>query len=163
MSRPYSPINDLYGVAPPKEPRRSRGRGWLFVLLVLAGLFVYESVRPVMRLRPNPPPIVVGAKLKAGGSEDGSQERMARACWDYAIQYLQDSYPFGQPLPESPSLGFGKTPKIRALCWPRLQQAWLQESSWARSYQWNTDWLTDSHSSFRKTLRAFLNDLGASS
>ena len=162
MSRRYSPIKDLYGVSPPEETPRRRGRVWLLVLLVLAGLFVYQSIRPVTRLRPDPPLAFMGAKLNASGAEDHSQERMARACWDYAIQYLQDSYPFGDRLPESPSLGFVKAPEIRIQCWPRLRQAWTRPESWVRSYQWNTNWLTNPHSSFQKNLRNLWDELGVS-
>ena len=164
MDRRNSPITDLYGAAPEDERPKQRGRGWLFVLLVLAGLFAYESIRPVMRLRPDPPPTVVGARLNSDETAYHSQERMARACWDFAIESVQKMYPFGQSLPKSPPPGFshrtGEASAISILCWPRLRVAWTQPDSWVQSYEWSTDWLTNPRGSFQRTLHNLMNYLG---
>jgi len=153
MDRRYSPITDLYGLSPRDEPPEKKGYGWLIVLLVLAGLFVYESISPVMQLRPNPPAVFVGARLNSDESAYHAQQRMARECWEYAIQQLQDVYPYGQPLPRSPTFGLVKAPAIRIQCWPRLQHVWTMDESWMRSYEWSTGWLTDRQGALQETLR----------
>lgn len=160
MSRKHSPINDLYGNGTWNVPPSRRRRVWPYLLLVLAALVVYQSVRPVMRLRPDPPPAVVGPRSNSGEVAYREQQRMARACWDYARQYLQDTYPYGRPLPPSPFLGFVKTPALRMVCWQRLRAVWMQPEAWSRSYAWSTDWLTDPQGSFQRTLRALWNSLG---
>lgn len=153
MDRRYSPITDLYGTTPPEKPRRDRGYGWLIVLLVVGGVFVTESLQIGMRLRSVPPPGFVGARLHSDETAYHAQERMAQDCWDYAVQHLQDKYPYGQLLPESPTVGVLKAPAIRIQCWPRLQRAWTQKESWKRTYRWNTDWIGELEDSLTTTLR----------
>jgi hypothetical protein len=164
MDRRYSPISDLYGPAPEEEPPKRKSHNWLYVLLALAGFFVFESLHPVMRLRSDPPPSVVGARLSQDQSQNESQSRMARACWDYAIESVQYAYPFGKSLPNNvpPRLkgSTGKPPEISVLCWPRLRDAWNQPESWVEKYEWSTTWITDPDSSFRQTLRKVTNALG---
>ena len=163
MDKRSSPITDLYGATPPEGPRKHRGRGWLLVVLLLAGLFILESIRPVMRLRPDPPPAVVGARLNSNAAENQAQDRMAQACWDYAIQSLQNRYPYGQPLPARPPLAsnqsVGNAPEISVLCWPRLRIAWAQPESWVQKYEWDTDWVTDPNGPFQQTVHNITNFL----
>jgi hypothetical protein len=163
MDRRYSPINDLYGATPEDESPKKRRHVFLFVLLALAGVFVYNSIRLVMRLRPDPPPAVVGARLNPGEAAYRSQERMARACWDYAIESVQKDYPYGQGLPNNPPPGSnnrtGKPSAISTLCWPRLRLVWTRRESWVRSYEWDTDWITDPRGSLQRTLHDILKFL----
>ena len=163
MDRRSSPITDLYGSSPEDySPRRSHT--WLYVLLTIAGFFVFESIQPVMRLRPDPPPSVVGATLKPGEASHESQMRTARACWDYAITSVQDVYPYGSDLPKNPPSRFkkkyGRAPALSELCWPRLRNAWGRSDSWARSYKWSTDWFTNPNSPFQRAIFNTLNRLG---
>jgi len=165
MDKRSSPIMDMYGVNPPTPPKRE-WRMWVLVLLVLAGFFLYESVHPVMRLRPDPPPAVVGARSNSNDTVHRTQERMAQACWEYATRFLQKNYPYGQSLPQSPYAGLGNPNEralaIRVQCWPRLRGVWTQEESWVQSYEWSIDWLTKPQSSFRRTIRYVCNILGIS-
>lgn len=166
MDRRSSPITDLYGATLPETPRKRGGRGWQVVLLFLAGLFILESIRPVMRLRPTPPPSVVSASLSPNGIKTQSQDRMAKACWDYATAYLQQSYPYGESLPKNPPLATrnsrGNASAISVLCWPRLRTAWTQNESWVRRYEWSTEWVTDPKGTFQKTLRDIIDFLNPS-
>ena len=163
MVRRYSPIDDMYGATPGNTPPKYWRHVLLFVLLALAGLFVYNSIRVVMRLRPDPPPAVVGAGLNPGETGYHSQERMARACWDYAIESVQKNYPFGHSLPKSPPPGpqnrTGNPSAISTLCWPRLRLVWTRPESWVRSYEWNTGWMTNPHGSFQRTLHRIVDYL----
>lgn len=164
MDRRYSPITDLYGTAPQDEPPRRRSYTVLYVLLVVAGLFVFESIRPVMRLRMDPPPSVVGAKLNNDASHYQSQLRTARACWAFAIDFVQNLYPYGKSLPKSPPPAthsrIGKASALSQLCWPRLRVAWTQRKSWKRSYELSTDWIYNPESSFRRTLHKVMDAFG---
>jgi hypothetical protein len=163
MDRRYSPIEDLYGATPGNEPSKYWRHVLLFVLLASAVLFVYNSIQVVMRLRPDPPPAVVGARLNSDGAGYRSQEQMARACWDYAVEYLQTQYPFGQSLPKSPPPGHnnrtGNPSAISVQCWPRLRAVWTQQDSWVKSYEWTADWITNPQGFFMRTLHHIVDFL----
>lgn len=145
MEKRYSPISDLYGVAPLGDTPRYRRRVWLFVLLALVSAFVYESISPVMRLRPDPPADLVGAMLYSKNTEYQAQQRMAQACWDYARLSLQKKYPFGAPLPKVPPVQLSghtrRAPAIQLLCWQELRHVWTRHDVWAQSYEWNFEWV----------------------
>lgn len=163
MDRRYSPIDDTYGAASGKEPPSYGRRVLLSVLLVLAGLFLYNSIDVVMRLRSDPPRSVVGARLNSDAAAFRSQQRMARACWNYAVVTVQKEYPFGQSLPANPPpgsrSGAGNPSAISVLCWPRLRLVWTRRDSWVRSYEWNTAWLTNPRGTFQRTLHRILDFL----
>lgn len=163
MDKRSSPIGDMYGTSPQDEVPKRGGHTWLWVLLLLVGFFVFESLQPEMRLRSDPPSSFVGAKLTSSKAEYRSQVRMAKACWDYAIRSLQDSYPYGQSLPRRPphSAGssIGKATAISVLCWPRLRVAWTQQESWVKKYEWDTSWISNPDSSFRQTIENAMNFL----
>jgi hypothetical protein len=164
MDKRYSPIVDMYGAVPDAPSPRGKDRFWLYVLLTIVSFFAIESIRPVMRLRPTPPPSVVGNSLSHDGDQIASQQRMARGCWDYAITSLQNVYPYGSDLPRDPppriSHRNGTSSVVSALCWPRLRVAWTQSESWVRSYEWSTDWATNPRSPFRQAIHNALNRVG---
>jgi len=164
MDRRYSAIDDLYGLASHEEPPKRGRRGWLYVMLALAGFFIFESLHPVMRLRSDPPSGFVGAKLNSNEAQYRDQQQMARACWDYAIQNVQQSYSYGQPLPKNPPSAsgnsIGNASAISVLCWPRLRQAWSQPESWVEKYEWSTDWVTNPNGTFQQTLHKLMTFLG---
>lgn len=166
MDRRSSPIADLYGVSPEHYSPRHKSHAWLYVLLTIAGFFVFESIEPVMRLRPDPPPSVVGAGLNPQGASKESLMRTARACWDYAVESLQDAYPYGKALPRNPPSSFtgkaGSPSGITELCWPRLRNAWGRRESWVPSYGWSTDWLTNPNGPFQRAFFNILNTFGIS-
>ena len=160
MDRRYSPITDLYGPAPEEKPPRHGSNTGLYLLLAVICLFVYESLQPVMRLRSDPPPSVVGTRLSQDDPQYESQLQMARACWNYAIESVQNAYPFGKSLPESvpPRLKdvTGNASDLSLRCWPRLRNAWTQPESWVKKYEWDTSWITDPNSPFRQTLHKII-------
>lgn len=165
MDRRYSAIDDMYGVGLGNAPPKRRGR-WLLYVLLLGGLFVFESLHPVMRLRSDPPAGFVGARLNSNEAQYRDQQRMARACWDYAIHSLQHSYPYGQTLPIIPpgtsGSSVGNVSTISVLCWPKLRQAWTQSESWVEKYEWSTDWVTNPHGTFQRAVRSVTSYLRAS-
>lgn len=163
MDRRYSPITDLYGAEPQNTPPR-RSRTGLYLLLALAGFFIFQSIRPVMHLRSDPPPSVVGARLNDNPPHYQSQLQTARACWAYAIDSVQNLYPYGSSLPKGPPKSARsrslRPTALSELCWPRLRDAWTQPDSWKRSYEWSTDWLTNPDSPFRQTVDRVMSELG---
>ncbi len=164
MDRRSSPLSDMYGTEPQDESPRGGSHTWLYILVAALGFFVFESLQPVMRLRSDPPLSVVGARLNQNDSQYQSQIRMARACWDYAIESVQNVYPFGQSLPKSPpprlNDSTGKPPALGLLCWPRLRVAWTQRESWVEIYIWNTQWVTDPDGTFQQVLHKALSVVG---
>jgi hypothetical protein len=164
MDRRCSPISDLYGLPPDDSPTRRKGRAGRYFLLLIAAYFIFQSVQPVMRLRPNPPRSVAGADLGRGGLADGAQLRMARSCWDYAVASVQNVFPYGGDLPSNPPSPLVSIPTepsaMGSQCWPRLRQAWTQPQSWVRSYRWSTEWITDPNGPVQGTISHALNWLG---
>ena len=160
MDRRYSPISDLYGPAPDDTPRKRGGRTWLYVLLILAGLFVFESLVPVMRLRSEPPSAFAGAQAEG----DQSQSQITRACWNYGIESVQHAYPYGRGLPDNlPARLKGQTERdldFRSRCWPMLRDAWTRPESWVEKYEWDTSWVTDPNDWLQQTIRKVLTILG---
>jgi hypothetical protein len=163
MDKRNSPITDLYGTSPEDYCPRRKSHTWLYVLMTITGFFAVGSIHPVMRLRPDPPPSVVGAGLNPAGASHESQMRTARVCWDYAIASVQDSYPYGGTLPRNPPSALkgksGKASATSALCWPRLRNAWTRPESWVRTYEWSTDWFTNADAPFQRTISNILNRL----
>lgn len=159
MDRRYSPISEIPGAAPRSEPTSYWQRVLMVILLVIGGLFAYNSLHIVMRLRSDPPLAVVGARLNPDSAAYHSHKLMAQACWNYAIVTLQQEYPYGRSLPVHPPSGLGNPSAISALCWPRLRDVWTKPDSWVRTYDWDMDWLTDPSGSFQQTLHRIIDFL----
>ena len=160
MDRRYSPISDLYGSAPEEKPQKHGSHTGLYVLLILAGFFVFESLVPVMRLRSEPPSAFGGARA----GRDESQLLMKKACWDFGVESVQHVYPYGRGLPDSlPARLKGQTERdldFRSRCWPMLRDAWPRPESWVEKYEWDTGWVTDRNGWVQQTLRKVLSILG---
>jgi hypothetical protein len=124
----------------------------LLILFVSAGLFVYASTRPQVRLRANMPPQFVDIPASAGPKPREAEERLAREYWNCVLTVIQWKYTRGSQLPDSPPEQFrvntqsapGSEPvsSSRVRYWHRLQLVWLMPSSWVTSREWSTDWLT---------------------
>lgn len=121
------------------------------IALVLAGLFVYRSTRPVMRLSAEPPPAYYGYGQTASRQEMQRQRRLALAYWTVAIQRIQIYYSPQKPLPADPPPQFrisddtssleADLSACRVQYWNRLRKVWKRGDTWVVSYGWNTDWV----------------------
>jgi len=164
MNRRYSPISDMYGVPPDDPSTRRKSRVWRYVLLIVAVYFIFQSIQPVMRLRPSPLQSVVGANVSPGELADKPQLQRAKTCWDYAVASVQDVFSYGGNLPANPPAPLVRIPARAsargAQCWLRLRQAWTQPQSWVRSYRWSTEWITDATGPVQGTISHALNRLG---
>ena len=123
-----------------------------FLLLIIpAGLFVYLSTRPLMRLQADPPAQFLRTNRQSGARS--SEERLARGYWDCAITFVQWKYTYGTPLPEDPPDAFRIDAKTygadansqpsRLRYWSKLRETWLAPASWRQDREWSTSWLTE--------------------
>ena len=132
----------------------------LVVLLVAVGLFAEASFSPIYRLRATMPPEFIDAPSSWPAEKRATEERIARAYWDCAVNEIQWRYGYGYRLPQDPpsdfivtSLNLGEAsgdPVIRARYWLMLQRVWYVPDNWTKSYHWDARWLTDWADSVRR-------------
>lgn len=122
------------------------------VSIVLAGVFVYKSVRPMMRLRDKPPPEFFDVNSKWTPAQRKAEDSLARAYWQCAITISRGEYGFESRLPDEPVPGFSVDSQLypslvtsasaaRIRYWRNLQKLWLRPHAWRQVYEWRTDWL----------------------
>lgn len=142
------PENHPFG----ERPARKRFGYWKWALaLVLAGLFIYRSTRPVMRLSAEPPPAFYEFSRTSDREGRQRERRLALAYWNVAVRNIQKFYSPGRPLPADPPPQFRISDAASPLetdlmagrlqYWNRLRKVWLEGDTWDVSYGWNTDWL----------------------
>jgi hypothetical protein len=121
----------------------------IWLLVIGAALFGFESFKPTYRLRPEMPRNFISAGLPP--ALRGGEERVARAYWDSAMLRVQGKYAYGQRLPQEPprefaisSSEFGPAAQepIRMRYWRQLQTVWLNSGSWHQTYDWDFEWVT---------------------
>jgi hypothetical protein len=161
MSSTNSVINELYGVEPARQRPEHQGVFGLVIVMLLGGMFLYESIHPVMRLRSEPPPAFLKgrANLKAAGTQD--QEHVARSYWDLAANFVSEKYSYGEFLPSRPpedfTIAMGGDYATSSLYWQRIRGQWNRPENWVQSYQLNTDWINSAVGSARKVVKNYLN------
>ena len=138
--------------------RRIRLGPWLLVLLPVALVFLV-CYRPVMRLKPQPPPGFVEMRQDWDAVRQSSENRAAQAYWQLAINFVQWRFAFGSKLPPEPIKEFrlddkdfprnsiAAAPATQLRYWNKLRAIWSQPSAWSQTYVWNTDWLREGLSS----------------
>lgn len=158
MGKRFSAIDDMYGVGPSEEPSRQHGRLWPYAFLVVALFVIAESVRPVLRLRSDPPQSVIGPRLTSDEGQYQAQKRTAEVCWKYAARHVQALYPHGHALPKSPPQVARNAARTASVaigdCWPRLRSVWTRRDSWVLSFEWSAKWISGRHSFFQEALGA---------
>lgn len=123
------------------------------VTIILAVLFVYKSVQPVMRLRLDPPAEFLDARPNWTTAQRQTEDRLGRAYWDMAVKLSRSVLVFGDRLPPEPPAVFSvdtkaypsaveSAPGARVRYWQNLQKVWQNPQSWDETYEWHTDWLT---------------------
>lgn len=161
MRYEYSVINELYGTENARRQPRREGSLGFYVLLALAGIFLFESVHPVMRLRSEPPPSFLIGKSARDARPSQSQENVARVYWNVAAGTVTERYSYGQLLPRNPPRDFTISQRdnyaTRALYWQRLRGLWNQQETWVRSYRFDTAWADGVLVSVGRVVQNYLN------
>jgi hypothetical protein len=139
------------------------------IVAVPAGLFVYASTRPIVRLRADMPAQFVDAPASASAKHRAEEERMARAYWNCAVALVQWKHSYGSPLPEIPPAEFRIDEKTapaseaaslsRLRYWHQLQSLWLSPEVWTASREWNTQWLTETIAHVVEGIEDYFGDL----
>lgn len=135
-----------------ERPARKRSGHWKWALvLVLAGLFVYRSTRPTMRLSAEPPPAFYGYNRTWDRQQRLRERRLALAYWSVAVVRIQKYYSPKRPLPADPPAQFRISDSASPLeadlmagrvhYWNRLRKVWKEGDTWVVSYGWNTGWV----------------------
>jgi len=153
-------------------PSTRKRRTGLWLLAIPLGLFILLSIRPVMRLRVEPPAEFLDMQFgRWDAKRRAVEERVARAYWERAVQLVQWKHSFGTPLPDNPPPEFnieGKGfqrgsveagPVTRARYWKKLRDAWVLPQAWDKSYEWNTDWIHATLGSLQETARRLVEDI----
>lgn len=125
---------------------------WL-ILFIPLGIFVALSIRPVWRLRVDPPAEFLQPDPAWDARRRVTEEELALGYWKSAVGAVQWEYGFGTNLPSSPpedfrieesnprTAGLERDPATRARYWAKFQKVWLLPQTWERSYGWDTSWI----------------------
>jgi hypothetical protein len=160
---------ELYRVGPPDPSQEStqlhegpgaflrealRAAVWLIPVAPIL-VFVILSIRLATHLRADPPAEFFEASPDSNGTEPATEERLTRAYWDSAVQYVQLKYAFGTNLPLEPVPEFkaervggrdGNSkddPDTQRRYWRRLRRVWVLPQAWEQSYVWDTGWIDE--------------------
>ena len=132
----------------------------LFIFLLPIGIFVFFSVRPVMRLKADPPPEFLQPDPAWNAKRRAMEDELARGFWKSATGVVQWEYGFGATLPQSVPQdfrieesglhtgGLENDPATRARYWARFRQVWRLPHCWERSYGWDVSWIPRSLTAF---------------
>ena len=120
---------------------------WVLVAVAPTVLFVYLAARPVMRLRVDPPSQFLSAIDDVPPERRATEERLARAYWDWAFLHLQRQYPFAAELPDDPPVEMGvegqgfptglQAEFTKRRYWRKLCEVWVMPQSWEKSSLWD--------------------------
>jgi hypothetical protein len=126
---------------------------WLVAMITtLVLIFIVLSVNPIRQLLPDPPAEFFGQRPDWTARRRVTEERLARAYWEWAVRNLQAKYRFGVELPADPPVGFqvegaAGAPSLngdseaRIRYWGRLRRVWTLPQAWRKSYVWSTKWI----------------------
>jgi general secretion pathway protein A len=127
-------------------------------------VFIFLSIQPVMRLRPDPPAGFFEVRQDWSAKRRAAEDRLARSYWESAVLLLPSKYGFGAKLPDDPPPEFmvdetelaGAGPKsdtdARSRYWRKFCQVAKLPQTWQESDVWNTHWLGAWFASIRQIL-----------
>jgi hypothetical protein len=159
MRRDYSVINDLYGVEAAHPPANQAGLG-LVIVMLLGGMFLYQSIHPVMRLRSEPPSAFLKGKAHTSPAMSADQDSVAQSYWNLAAGLASTKYSYGEFLPSSPPEDFtaamGGNYAASSIYWQRLRGLWNQPEIWVQTYQLDTGWIYGAVDSASEVVKNYL-------
>jgi hypothetical protein len=131
-----------------------RGYDKILVPVLVLGAFLYFSIQPIFRVRPDMPREFFDAPSSWSPQMRASEEKIAQAYWNCVVKNVQWKYGYGYNLPPDPPAEFtiatlspawqAADSANRVRYWHKLQGVWYVSSIWSKSYEWNLSWLTDS-------------------
>ena len=142
---------------------------WLFVPLLVIGLFTYASYQPRFRLRPDMPAEFLDAPV---GSPQGqtAEQKIAEAYWKSLIRDVQPKYGYGYTLPSDPPGDFTlasassgtdqEDAATRIRYWRKAQHVWYLPNAWQKGYEWDFHWTSDLTQSFTDWVHRQLQHAG---
>jgi hypothetical protein len=148
-----------------------RAAVWLIPVAPIL-VFLILSIRPVMRLRADPPAQFSEGPPGPNVRQSATEERLARAYWDSAVQYVQLKYEHGANLPDEPVPEFkaeGTAARhgnlksdsdTRHLYWGRLRQAWVLPQTWRKAYVWDAGWMDAALRTLQRAGRRLVDGAG---
>jgi len=112
----------------------------LAAALAAGAYFSGSSPAPKPQLRADPPAAFMDNHPGWSAKRRASEDEVARAYWQAAIQNVQDKYNFGTPLPEQPPREFKidapsppNSPDERAHYWEKLREVWGTPEAWEQT------------------------------
>lgn len=161
MTKSYSVISDLYGVEQQRRKPEGQISTWLIIVLALAGICIYESVHPVLRLRANPPADFIAATAHSRMYSGTARDQVASTYWSLAAESVAKKYSYGDTLPSTPPRDFttasGADYGTCVLYWQKFREMWNQQTTWVTSYQVNIDWISGTLDSLRNFSSTYMN------
>src|SRR5215470_13974243 len=125
----------------------------VIIAVVVLIVLVVISYHPQYRLRSEMPPGFFKPTIVSETGKRSIEERIAWGYWESALMDVQWRYSRVQPLPLEPPAEFhlnaaalgpvASDPTTRLMYWKRLQQVWLEPSTWTQHYEWNWNWAGD--------------------
>lgn len=153
------------------ERPKPKPSGWWkwFLVLSLAGFFVYRSTRPVVRLSAEPPPSFYDHDRNWNQEQMRRARLLAHAYWDVAVRQIQTRYSPTSPLPAEPPPQFQISEAAMTLesgmmtarnhYWDRLREVWSDGDAWVVSYRWNTSWAESALNSLPEYMPKWVTDV----
>ena len=121
----------------------------ILVVLVLAGIFIYVSIRPSFHLRADMPAGFVSSSAAVPRHDLDQEEKIAKAFWKCAVAQIQWKYGYGYRLPETAppefavaaaELSSAAMPDTRDRYWRNLRELWYDPNTWVTEYKWDFGW-----------------------
>jgi hypothetical protein len=121
----------------------------ILAALVLAGIFLYASIRPSFHLRADMPASFMSPSTAVPRHDLDQEEKIANAYWKCAVTQIQRKYGYGYQLPEAPPAEFAVVskelssaamPDVRNKYWRNLRELWYDPNTWVTEYKWDLGW-----------------------
>ena len=124
-----------------------------YIVILAIAVAAYASIRSEYRLRSEMPAEFFDAS-RVPVAKRASEEAIARAYWNCAVNQVQWKYGYAHRLPEDPPAEFAITAEqernaakdqtLRARYWQKLRDVWGITTVWHKQYEWNTSTLRNS-------------------
>jgi hypothetical protein len=121
----------------------------IVVILVLAAIFLYASIRPTFHVRGDMPAAFADRSSLTQPADAKQQDKIAKAYWSCVVTQIQWKYGYGYHLPDTAppefavaalELRMGAEADTRERYWRNLRDIWYDPNTWVTEYQWDFGW-----------------------